>query len=117
MWKICQSLNLASLFSIEEKEMRRTVVHASGVNNQALAVLATTEMKLRETVVVLCTIDRYLGHARMPELLGVGADPRFIGHVAEQLRNEGIASLQDPREIWDVTLRVLNHLKMVGHLT
>jgi hypothetical protein len=107
MWTISQTLGLAKLFEIDEVEMRRTVVRASAASGSVITSLGAAGLKMRNLVVVLCTFDRRLGHARMPVLFGSRAHPTFIAALAEHIQREGIADLHDPKEIRNRTETII----------
>ncbi len=117
MWKVSQTIDLAKLFDIDESEMRRTIAHASGVSNTVVAALSSVGLKIREAVVVLCTVDRVIGHSRLSAFLGSGSDGRFVTMFIEYIRREGIPAMQDPKEIRTSVERILTHMKKVGHLS
>ncbi len=114
MWKASQTLELTSLFKIDEQEMRRTIAHASAASGQVLAAFAKAGLKLRETVVVLCTIDRLVGHAHLAVMLGPSAAPRLLSAITEQFRREGVAAMRDPADIRQATLRILVEFRKNG---
>lgn len=114
MWKIGQSLQLHKLFVIEEAELRRTIALASGVGGHVFTGFSSIGLKLRETVVVLCSIDRQLGHAKMTSLLASDAEPAFLNDLIRLLRQEGVAALSEPSEIRDSLRSILAQLKKLG---
>ena len=114
MWKIGQSLQLHKLFAIDEAELRRTIAQASGVGGHVFSGFGSIGLKLRESVVVLCTIDRQLGHGKMRELLGSDSTSGFVSEMAMLMRQEGVAAMEAPEEIRKTIQMILNQMKKQG---
>jgi hypothetical protein len=111
MWKISQALDLPRVFGIDEGQMRATIAHASGIGAPAVTAMTAAGMKLRETVVVLASLDRSLGHAELAALFGGGADLRFVTHFLEALRREGVPDMRDPSNIREKVELVLRDMR------
>ncbi len=114
MWKASQTLGLGRLFDIDENEMRRTIAHVSAVSGRTLAALAAAGLKMRETVVVLCTVDRLLGHTRMAELFGAAAGAEFLSEITALFRREGVAAMRDPANIREATQKIFTEMRKSG---
>jgi hypothetical protein len=116
MWKVAVALNLGKMFGIDEREMRRTVAHASAIGSPVVSAIGNSGLKMKEAVVLLCTMVRSLGFAKMGEFFGNNADPRLIAAFSEQLREEGIAAMNDTLNVREHAERIVNALKRAGHL-
>lgn len=114
MWKIGQSLQLHKLFAIDEAELRKTIAQASGVGGHVFSGLGSIGLKLRETVVVLCTVDRQLGHGKMRELMGSESSSGFVSEMTLLMRQEGVAAMEAPEEIRKTTQLILAQMKKQG---
>jgi len=114
MWKISQSLQLHKLFDIDEAELRKSIAQASGAGGQVFNAFASIGLKLRETVVVLCTLDRLLGHGKMSSLLGSDAKSEFVNDLVLMMRQEGVAALREPKKIRETTESILAEMKKLG---
>lgn len=116
LWKLSQSLQLHKTFEIDERDLRRVVAQISALGDRTYANLIAIGLKMREILVVLCAINRRLGHARTSALLSAEADPKFLEQLTALMTQEGMASLQDIVEIRESTESILSHMKKLGQL-
>ena len=111
MWSVVMSLELAKMFGISEDEMRQTVNNTAAINPQAFAAMASAGFRMREAVVVLCSLERQVGHRRMRDLLGIGATPQFLTDLIVQLKKENAQQLTEPALVRQATLHAIDVMR------
>jgi hypothetical protein len=116
MWSHSQKMKLSDVFGIDTGEMRRTIAHISGISSLAMAAIGASGLTAAEAVVVLCTIDRAIGHANMRERLGENATPTFLRALVQQIKAEHIPGMGNPGKIRPAMESVLKRMRAQGHL-
>ncbi|MBF0561079.1 MAG: hypothetical protein HQL37_03470 [Alphaproteobacteria bacterium] len=116
MWQHSQAMELPALFNVDESEMRRILAHVASVGAHVRSSLATATSGLPGLLVVLCTIDRSLGHALMRTNFGETANITMVNDLVALLKESDVKAMNDATPIREAVERCLVQLQTKGHL-
>lgn len=116
MWKHSQAAHLPELFRIDEDEMRGILFHITSVDQKVVMALNSSGMNPREVMVLLCSLDRRLGHSQLRNIFGTDVRPDLITSLKTYVKTLDLAEMHDPEKIRDASAQLLDRLRSSGYL-